>query len=75
MRNTARSIAKKFGNRVRRLRDARGFSQEELAETSGVHRALVAAIEDGKVDPTFETLYFLGLGLRVTMATLLRGVA
>lgn len=73
-RQAMQSIARKFGNRVRCLRKARGFCQEELADAIGVHRSLLAAIEDGKIDPTFATLYRLGLGLRVPMSVLLRGI-
>jgi len=36
-----------FGRRVRALRDARGWSQEVLAERAGIHRTYVGGIERG----------------------------
>jgi transcriptional regulator with XRE-family HTH domain len=36
-----------FGRRVRTLRDARGWSQEELAEKAGIHRTYIGGIERG----------------------------
>lgn len=36
-----------LGENVRRIREARGLSQEELAEKSGVHRVTIARLEAG----------------------------
>ena len=41
-----------MNNRLRELRDARGWSQGELAERLGVSRQSVNAIETGKYDPS-----------------------
>ena len=38
-------------NRVRTFRDARGWSQQTLAQRLGVSRQSVIAIESGKSDP------------------------
>ena len=35
----------KFGNRIRELRLAKGMSQEELADSAGVHRTYIGMIE------------------------------
>lgn len=45
-------IRKKFGERVRELREGRGWSQEDLAEVSGLHRTYVSGIERGTRNPT-----------------------
>ena len=37
-----------FGLRVRRLRHNKGWSQEELAVRSGLHRTYVGAVERGE---------------------------
>ena len=39
-------------NRLRELRDARGWSQGELAERLEVSRQTVNALETGKYDPS-----------------------
>ncbi|MGE8281708.1 MAG: helix-turn-helix transcriptional regulator [Stenotrophomonas sp.] len=39
-------------NRLRELRDARGWSQGELAEQLQVSRQTVNALETGKYDPS-----------------------
>ena len=41
-----------MNNRLRELRDARGWSQGELAERLEVSRQTVNAIETGKYDPS-----------------------
>jgi len=42
------TIRKRFGERVRRLRKAKGLSQEELAFRAGVHRTYLGGIERGE---------------------------
>jgi len=46
-------------NRVRELREERGWSQQELAERAGLSRAGVSAIEQGRLEPS--TAAALGL--------------
>ncbi|WP_300615939.1 helix-turn-helix transcriptional regulator [Dokdonella sp.] len=41
-----------MNNRLRELRDAKGWSQGELGEQLGVSRQTVNAIETGKYDPS-----------------------
>ncbi len=41
-----------MNNRLRELRDARGWSQGELAERLDVSRQTVNALETGKYDPS-----------------------
>ena len=41
-----------MNNRLRELRDARGWSQGELAERLEVSRQMVNALETGKYDPS-----------------------
>ena len=38
-------IIRQFGNNVRELRKAKGWSQEELAKKSGLHRTYIGGIE------------------------------
>ena len=44
MKNT---ILKQFGATVKKLRNQKGWSQEDLAEKSGLHRTYIGSIERG----------------------------
>lgn len=46
----------RFGERVRELRLARGWSQETFAHEAGFHRAYVGGIEHGKRNVSFDNL-------------------
>ena len=46
-------------NRIRELRKAQGYRQEDLAAALGVSRQTIIAIENDKYDPT------LGLAMRL----------
>jgi transcriptional regulator with XRE-family HTH domain len=41
-------VLKQFGKRVKDLRQAKGISQEELAELSGFHRNYIGMLERGE---------------------------
>jgi len=44
------------GKMIKKLRDERGISQQDLAETVGISQAHVAKIENEKVNPTLSTV-------------------
>jgi len=62
------SIAKELGIVFRNLRLAAGYSQEDLANRSGLHRAYVGAIERGEKVITVDTASRIadGLGIRLS---------
>lgn len=41
----ARKILRQFGNKVKKLREAKGWTQEELAKRTGLHRTYIGSIE------------------------------
>ncbi len=64
-------ISIEFGVRVRKFREKRGWSQENLAEYSGLHRTYISGIERGVRNPTLEVIEKLAIALDVTPAILL----
>jgi transcriptional regulator with XRE-family HTH domain len=57
--------------RIRAEREERGWTPAELAERSGVSRAMIAKVEAGKSSPTAMLLGKLSGALGITMSTLL----
>ena len=45
-------IRKKVGINLRKLREAKGWSQEQLAFETGLHRTYISGIERGVRNPT-----------------------
>lgn len=60
------------GFNVRRLREKRGWSQEELAHRSGLHRTYISGIERGIRNPTVTIIADLALAFDVSYAELFR---
>lgn len=60
-------------NNVRRLRKAKGWSQEELADRSGLHRTYIGAIERAEQNITVETLARVAVALGCSPEALLSG--
>ena len=54
-------------NRIRELRKAAGFRQEDLARELGVTRQTINAIENNKYDPTLSLAFRLARELGVTV--------
>ena len=64
------TIQKQFGERIRGLRLAKGFSQEELAFKSGVHRTYLGGIERGERNPALKNIAAIAKALDVTLPEL-----
>jgi transcriptional regulator with XRE-family HTH domain len=61
----------KLSRRLKQYREARGWTQAQLAERAGFSRAYVARLEIGRHDPTLSTLETLAKALRVKVTRLL----
>ena len=57
-------------NRVRELRDARAWSQGELAEKLDVSRQTVNAIETGKYDPSLPLAFRIAKLFRLSIESI-----
>jgi transcriptional regulator with XRE-family HTH domain len=62
------------GAKIRELRQARGWTQEEFAHRSGLHRADVGAIERGERNVTLRTMRTVADTLGVRIADLTEGL-
>jgi transcriptional regulator with XRE-family HTH domain len=63
--------AMNFSGRVIALRKQRGFTQQGLADTSGIHVQQIKRYEAGHAQPTAEALKKLAISLHVTSDALL----
>lgn len=61
-----------LGLNVRRLREAKGWSQEDYADRAGIHRTYVSDIERGKRNPTVTVVEKLAKPLEVAAGELLK---
>jgi transcriptional regulator with XRE-family HTH domain len=67
-------IPERFAENLTRLRQAAGFSQEELAARAAVHRTQVSLMEGGQRLPRLETLVKLVGALEISSEELLEGI-
>lgn len=67
----AMTFVTQFGQKLRTLRQARGMSQEALAEAAGLHRTHISLIERGRRSVRLETIQSLALALGVRPADLM----
>ena len=63
-------IRRQVGLNLRRIRKERGWSQEELAFESGLHRTYISGIERGARNPTILILARLADTLDVIVSVL-----
>lgn len=68
---THKHILMKFGEKVQKVRKAKGISQEELAARLAMHRNYIGMIERGERNPTIRTLYKVTKALGVNSCELL----
>ncbi len=63
----------RLGENLRKVREQRGLSQEELAFKAGVHRTYVGGVERGEYNVTVLTLRRFAHALGITLQQALRG--
>lgn len=65
-------IRRQVGRNLKRIRKERGWSQEELAFESGLHRTYISGIERGARNPTVLILARIAETLGVRVSELVR---
>ncbi len=64
-----------LGKRLRKLRENRGWSQEELAFECGLHRTYIGSVERGEYNLTLLTLRRITDKLGISLADAVRSVS
>jgi transcriptional regulator with XRE-family HTH domain len=64
------AVVKALGARIRELRDAKGWSQERLAEAAYLDRSYLAGIERGLRNPSVRSLLKIANALKVRVGEL-----
>jgi transcriptional regulator with XRE-family HTH domain len=70
----ASDIKHAFGRRVRQLRKKRNWSQEKLAEMSGMHWTYIGQVERGERNLTLQSIQSIARALRLKIANLFEGI-
>jgi transcriptional regulator with XRE-family HTH domain len=65
-------MRKLVGDNCARIRKARGYTQEQLADLSGLSQQYLSDLERGKRNPTVVTVYEIALALGVSHLDLLQ---
>ena len=63
-------LSKSLGARIRKLREERNISQQDLAAMCNFDKSNMARIESGRTNPTFLTLHKICLALKVSLSLL-----
>ena len=61
---------REFGFHVRRLREARDLSQQELADLSDVSKRTIIRIENCQIKPNFDIMISLSKAMDITLKEL-----
>jgi transcriptional regulator with XRE-family HTH domain len=67
-------MRKLVGRNVKRVRQEKGLTQEQLAELSGFSQQYISGLEKGRRNPTIVSLYKLATALGVSHMELVRSV-
>ena len=70
-RTTPHPRLRKLGARIRELRSARNWTQEDLAGECGLDRSYVSGLEVGRRNPTYLNLLRLAKTFRIPLARLI----
>ena len=67
-------ILARFGRRLRDLRKARGFSQEDFAAECGLDRTYISGIERGRRNVSLRNIELIAKTLGISLSELFRGL-
>jgi len=64
-------VRKEFGKKLRKLREERELTQEDLAEEAGMHFTYIGQIERGLRNPSLVNLHKIAKALKVKSSEIL----
>ena len=67
---TRDKLKKKIGQRIVELREQKGWSQSDLARACNKDRQAIEKLENGKVNPTLDTLLEIANALDISLSKL-----
>jgi transcriptional regulator with XRE-family HTH domain len=67
-----KSDSVKLGKNLKSIRTQKGISQGEIARTLKVGRSFITNIENGKTNPTLDTISKIAKAIRVSVGELLK---
>lgn len=67
-------LSKRFGEKIRSVRTAKGISQDKLAVKSQIDRSYIGRIDRGEVNITIDKLYLLAEALECEPQDLLPSI-
>ena len=70
----SKHIRRAFGKRVRELREAKDWSQEEMGEACNLHWTYIGQVERGERNLTLDSLFKISKGLKVSLSELFEGI-
>lgn len=68
------AIRKQFGNRVRELRKARGYSQESFAHECDIHRTYMGDVERGERNIALDNIVKISGALGIELSELFQEI-
>lgn len=67
-------VYEQLAKKIRKLRNEREWSQEELADRANLHRTYISHLENGKRQISVETLCKIAKGFGITSSELMKGI-
>lgn len=70
--NKSKTISKKFGQKLKRVRIEKKMSQGDISRALGVHRSYISGLERGVRNPTLINLERIAKALGISTSELLK---
>ena len=64
--------AEKLGQNLKRIRTEKGISQGDIVKATGIDKALISNVENGKTNPTLATIAKLAKAIGVSVGELMK---